>query len=72
VITSTLLSDEPDEASVAHIGTGNSEITSIVAGTARAIAAAQTIVVAITSAGRRQLRSANAIVTPNAMLIEFS
>jgi len=37
LISSTLLSDEPEEASAAHSGSGNSEIASILVGKAFAL-----------------------------------
>jgi hypothetical protein len=72
VTSSTLLRDEPDEASAMQIGKGNSEIMSVVAGKACTTAAAQTTAVANKSCPLSHPRSANGIEFPNAMLIELS
>src|SRR5689334_8102656 len=71
VTSSTLLSDEPDERSTAQSGNGKSDIASIVAGSALAIAAAQTRPVAIVS-NRSLPRSPRGALIPSAMLIDLS
>jgi hypothetical protein len=67
-----LLSDEPDEASAAHIGSGNSEIASIFMCTVLALTTAQTIAVATTSDSRSRARSASGVAISSAMLIDIS
>src|SRR5689334_2396054 len=71
VTNSTLLREEPDERSTAQSGNGKSDIASIVAGRALAIAAAQTMPVAIVS-NRSLPRSPKGVLIPSAMLIGLS
>src|SRR5882672_11993924 len=71
-VSSTLLSDEPDEASAIHNGSGDSEIASIFTGKVLAPTMAQTIAVAATSESWSRARPAGGVVIPSAMLIDIS
>jgi hypothetical protein len=72
LINSTLLSDEPEEASAAHIGSGNSQIASIFVGKVFALTTAQTMAAETTSDSRSSARSAIGVVIPSAMPIDIS
>src|SRR5688572_6416613 len=72
LINSTLLSDEPEEASAAHSGSGNSEIASIFVGKTFAPTTAQTMAGKTASDSQSRARSAIGVVIPSAMLIGIS
>src|SRR4030095_14421471 len=71
LINSTLLSDEPEEASAAHIGSGNSEIASIFVCKVFAPTTAQTMA-ETTSNSLSRTRSVIGVVISSAMLIDIS
>jgi hypothetical protein len=71
LISSTLLPDEPDEASAAHNGSGNSEIASIFMGKIFALTTAQTMAVEATSNCQSRARSAIGVIS-SAMLMDIS
>src|ERR1051325_9747050 len=72
LINSTLLSDEPEEASAAHSESGNSEIASIFVGRIFALTTAKAIASEATSTSPSRARSAIGLVISSAMLIDIS